>query len=118
MPATMSALDRARHRLNGDPRPRMAKAVLTESENVEFRATLRLIGECLDEARRYVGWTNERLAQELKRDPKQVGRWMTGEERTQVDVVWTVPLLRQPFIVAMAKRASCEIETVVRVRIA
>ena len=118
MGAMMSEIRPTRHRLNGDIRPKMAKASLGKGETREFRAELLLIGECLDEARRVVGWSVERLSQELEKDSKQVGRWMSGEERTQVDVIWTVPVLRQPFMVALAKRADCTIETIVRVRVA
>jgi ribosome-binding protein aMBF1 (putative translation factor) len=106
------------HRVNGESRPRMAKAALPKGENREFRSELRVIGECLDEARRYLGWTVDQLAQELSRDSKQIARWIRGEERTQLDTAWSVPELRQPFVVALAKRANCEIETIVRVRIA
>lgn len=98
----------------------MAKAILSKSENVEFRAELRALGECLDEARNALGWTVDRLAQELKRNRQQVGRWITGDERTQVDVVWSVPVLRGPFVIALAKRAPecCQVETTVRIRVA
>jgi ribosome-binding protein aMBF1 (putative translation factor) len=118
MSASLSETRPSRHRAIGDIRPAMAKAALPKGETREFRAELRLIGECLDEARRVVGWTVDQLAQELGRDSKQVARWMRGEERTQVDVVWAVVVLRQPFVVALAKRANCEIETIVRVRVA
>jgi ribosome-binding protein aMBF1 (putative translation factor) len=104
--------------VNRDIPSRMAKAALPQGENDSFRSELRLIGECLDEARRVVGWSVDQLAGELKRDSKQVGRWMRGEERTQVDVVFSVAVLRQPFVVALAKRAGCEVETTVRVRVA
>jgi hypothetical protein len=91
----------------------MAKADLRLSEKVDFQAE---IGGCLDYARRFVGWTLDQLAAELKRDPRQVARWIRGEERTQVDVVFTCEPLRQPFVVALAVLASCDVETTVRIR--
>lgn len=91
----------------------MLKADLPKGEN---RSNLEAIGRCLDFARRFVGWTVDQLAAELERDSKQVARWIRGEERTQVDVVMGVQELRQPFVVALAKHADCEVETTVRIR--
>lgn len=102
-----------RHRVIGEMRPEMAKADLPKGESVNLLAEL---GGCLDAARRDVGWTVDQLAGELRRDSKQVARWMRGEERTQVDVVFAVSALRAPFVVALAKLAKCEIETTVRIR--
>lgn len=113
MPSTVATASAARHRVIGEMRPEMAKADLPKGEN---RRLLAEIGSCLDAARREVGWTVDQLAAELKRDSKQVARWMRGEERTQVDAVFTVPELQQPFVVALAKLAACEIETTVRIR--
>lgn len=92
----------------------MAKADLPKSEKREMWPE---IGACLDAARRDVGWTVDELAGQLQRDSKQVGRWMRGEERTQVDAVFAVEPLRGPFVIALAKLADCcEIETVVRIK--
>lgn len=91
----------------------MLKADLPKGENGGFLAD---IGACLDAARREVGWTVDQLAAELGRDSKQVARWMRGEERTQLDTVFSVPALRQPFVIALARLAACEIETTVRIR--
>ena len=91
----------------------MAKALLPKGESAD---ALKELGECLDEARRVVGWTVDQLAAELHRDSKQVARWMRGEERTQVDAVFQIAVLRQPFVIALAKLAECEIETTVRIR--
>lgn len=90
----------------------MAKADLPKGESAD---ALKELGACLDAARREVGWTVDRLSQELQRDSKQVARWMRGEERTQVDAVFAVEPLRKPFVIALAKLAECEIETVVRI---
>lgn len=102
-----------RHRVIGEMRPEMLKVDLSKGENVDLKAEL---GGCLDYARREVNWTVDRLAAELKRDSKQVGRWIRGEERTQVDSVFAVECLRAPFVIALAKLAKCEVETTVRIR--
>jgi hypothetical protein len=102
------------HRVNGEKRQRMAKAVLPKRENVVSH--LKGLGDCLDFARRSVGWTVDQLAGELDRDSKQVSRWMRGEERTQVDVVIAVAALREPFVIALARLADLAVETTVTIR--
>lgn len=99
---------------------RMARMPLRKTESED---SLAEIGECLDAARNALGWTINELAGRLppppgkvNRDPAQVQRWLEGKERTQVDVVFRVPELQQPFVVEMAKLAKCEIETTVRIR--
>lgn len=91
----------------------MQKAVLPKSEKREFWPEL---GACLDFARRSVGWTVDQLAAELQRDSKQVGRWLRGEERTQVDAVFAVECLRMPFVIALAKLAKCDVRTTIEIR--
>lgn len=104
----------ARHLVIGETRPRMLKASLPKGESAD---ALREIGECLDFARRYVGWTVDQLAGELRRDSKQIGRWIRGEERTQVDTVFAAEPLRVPFVIALARLANeCEEETTLRFR--
>ena len=99
----------------GEIRPQMVKAVLSKGESADY---LKELGECLDFARRMVGWNHDQLADALKRDKKQVGRWMRGEERTQVDQVFAVEALRAPFVIALARVANCcEEETTLRFRL-
>jgi ribosome-binding protein aMBF1 (putative translation factor) len=114
MPSTMPDRSSARPRVIGEKRSAMLKADLPKRER---RQILADIGACLDEARRVVGWTVDQLAAELERDSKQVGRWMRGEERTQVDVVFGIEVLRGPFVIALAKLAKCEVETTVRIKL-
>jgi ribosome-binding protein aMBF1 (putative translation factor) len=82
----------------------------------ETRKLLTDLGACLDFARRSVGWTVDQLAAELNRDSKQVARWMRGEERCQVDVVFGVRQLRGPFVIALAQLAECDVVTTISVR--
>jgi ribosome-binding protein aMBF1 (putative translation factor) len=113
MPATVKANAVSSHRVIGETRPAMLKASLPSGENRSF---LEEIGACLDFARRTLGWTVDQLAAELGRDSKQVARWMRGEERTQVDVVFGVPKLRGPFVIALAQLAECDVVTTISVR--
>ena len=116
MDGSLNGTARARHRVIGEKRPVMVKAVLPSGEK---DAKLKQIGGCLDFARRYIGWTVQQLAAALKRDEKQVARWMRGEERTQVDVVLCVPQLHGPFVIALARldnKGVIEVETTIRIR--
>ena len=106
-----TAVNDSAHRVIPEKSAGQLKADLRKPENTEFLAE---IGACLDAARREVGWTIDQLAAELKREPRQVSRWMRGEERTQVDVVFAVKALREPFVVALAKLAAMPVETTIR----
>jgi ribosome-binding protein aMBF1 (putative translation factor) len=101
------------HRVIPEIDRKAQKASLRIPENGDF---LVQIGDCLDIARRDAGWTLDQLAAELKRDARQVRRWIAGEERTQVDAVFAVPELREPFVIALAKLAKCCVETIVTIR--
>jgi hypothetical protein len=89
---------------------RMAHANLRIPETDDSWAD---IGDCLDFARRSVGWTIDELAGYLpppkgseKRDAGQVQRWIQGKEQTQIAVVFAVEPLRGPFVIALAKLAA------------
>lgn len=114
MPHSIAQSSAARHRVISEIEPRMAKVAASALPKSENREYLERIGGCLDAARREIGWTVDQLAAELQRDPKQVGRWMRGEERTQVDAVFAVKLLQQPFVIALAKLAAMPIEVTIR----
>lgn len=110
-----------RHRVLPERTDGQLKTDLRKAEPDDFMAE---IGRCLDVARRANGWNLDQLACKLpppekadKRDPRQVQRWIDGKERCQLDVVFAVPALREPFVIALARLADCfDIETVVRSR--
>lgn len=91
----------------------MAKAEIRKADDGDLQAQ---IGGCLDYARRVVGWNLDQLSHALKRDPRQVARWLRGDDRVQMDVVFGVEELRAPFVVALALLARCEVETTIRMR--
>lgn len=113
MPPSIPQPVPASPRVNGESPKKMAHANLPKRESADAMAE---IGGCLDFARRSVGWTVDQLSRELQRDSKQVARWIRGEERTQMDVVFAVEALREPFVIALAQLAKCEVETTVRIR--
>ena len=113
MAHTVTTAAAVRQRVIADIRPEMLKAGRVKPEMRRYWAE---IGACLDEARRVVGWTLDQLAGEVKRDPRQVRRWLAGEEQTQLAAVFSVASLRQPFVIALARLADCEVITEIRVR--
>lgn len=107
MPPSVAPKPSHAPRAIGETKPKMLKADLPKGESAD---ALKEIGECLDFARREVGWTVDRLAMELGKDSKQIARWMRGEERTQIDTVFKVKALRAPFVVALARLAQEDFE--------
>lgn len=95
-------------RVISETRPQMLKVDLRKPETRRFWAET---GACLEEAQRSAGWTLDQLAAEVGRDARQVRRWIAGEEQTQIAAVFAVEALRQPFVIALAKLAQCEVST-------
>lgn len=101
-----------------------AQRLLPEKADQMLRADVRKpesddamqeIGGCLDFARRAVGWSLKELAAAVKRDERQVQRWMDGKENTNIAAVFAVAGLRAPFVIALARLAGeCEEETTLR----
>ena len=70
-------------------------------------------------ARSEARWNLEQLAAALRRDARQVRRWIANEETVQLQVVMTVPELRRPFVIALARQTKCfAIRTVIEELIA
>lgn len=96
----------------------MAKADLEtvrKAETVDYR---QQIGEAIKRAARLAGdWSLKELSAQLKRDERQVARWLSGQERAQLDVLWEVEALRGPLVIALAELSSqAEVVTEIRVR--
>ena len=83
----------------------MAKADLRNAESIDFRAE---IGACLQRAASLLGWSLKQLAGALKRDERQVSRWLNGQERVQLDVVFDCEELRQPFALQLSKLSGAD----------
>lgn len=90
---------------------RMARAEVRKAESDDFKAE---IGGAIERARMVVGWSLKELAGQVHRDPRQVARWESGEERPQFDAA--VEALQQPLVIELAKLAKCEIQTTVHIR--
>lgn len=55
-----------------------------------------------------MGWSLKQLAGALKRDERQVSRWLNGQERVQLDVVFDCEELRQPFALQLSKLSGAD----------
>jgi hypothetical protein len=96
----------------GDVRPRMAKANLPKAEN---RAEWALIGKAIE--RTMGALSLKEFADRIDRDERQVGRWIEGKERPQVDAVFAIAAFRAPLVIALAELAEdVSIETTITVR--
>lgn len=113
MPVSMDPCQRSGHRELPEKASAMAHAGLRIPENAEYQAE---IGACLRRARSWLGWSLKELAGHLKRDERQIARWETGVERTQVDAVFAVPALREPFAVQLARLAGADVTTLATFR--
>jgi transcriptional regulator with XRE-family HTH domain len=93
----------------------MATASLRKAEDVDYRAK---IGEAVKKAARLAGdWSLKELAAHLKRDERQVARWLSGQERAQLDVLWEVEELRGPLVLALAELSQqAEVVTTISLR--
>jgi transcriptional regulator with XRE-family HTH domain len=92
----------------------MAKADLRNAETVDYREQ---IGKALQRATSLVGWTLKELAGKVNRDPRQVARWLSGQERAQLDVLWEVEELRGPLVLALAELSQqAEVVTTISLR--
>lgn len=93
---------------------RMATASLRKTEGADYRAQ---IGAAVQRAASLLGWSLKELAGEVNRDPRQVARWISGQERAQLDVLWEVEVLRGPLVIALAElSAQADVVTEIRVR--
>jgi hypothetical protein len=99
-PSVTSSADRG-HLLNSVRAPRMAKVHAASHGNP---ASWAVIGECFDEVRQDARLNVDEFAAALKRDPKQVGKWLKGIERPQFETVFDVEQFRQPLLLALARR--------------
>ena len=112
---TLPRSDRAGHLLRADVRPRMAKADLRKADGAFWRVR---IGRVIERTRMLAGLSLKEFAAAIKRDERQIARWITGVERMQLDAVLAVDGVRGHFIEALAEAAHDEVDvvTVIQVR--
>ena len=106
---------RPAHRLLSEMGPaRQAKANLKELANHKAA-----IGQCVERARKSLGWSQKELADALgvDRDVAQVSRWESGKERPQFDVLWAVEALRGPLVIQLASLSEAiAVETTITIK--
>ena len=74
----------------------------------------RAMGRCFQRAVYLSGVSSKEIAGEMGRDPAQISRWMAGTERLQIDAIFSVTSLRQPFVQALAEFAGAAVNTEIR----
>ena len=105
LPGLMGLTPRMSHASGFAP---MAKADLMRHETGELQAE---IGRCFQRALSLAGVTNKEASALIGRDQAQVSRWVAGTERVQIDAVFAVAALRQPFVQALAEYIGADVET-------
>ena len=94
-------------------RPRMAKAL----NKVETAPMRTLIGQAIARAFALANLSQKEAAALIGRDTAQIARWISGEERAQMDALFAVEALRRPLVVAFAEVAGRGVEVVTEIRV-
>jgi len=99
--------------LVSESRAKTAKATLRKPENPHEE-----MGKVVAAVRDLSRLNLDEFAAELKKDPRQVKRWESGDERPQIEAVWVVMRFKPLVVEAMARIANTpiEVETVIRIR--
>lgn len=95
------------------PRAHTAKASLRKADVDVWKPQ---IGRALQRAIALCGWSLKEFAGAVDRDPRQCARWLDGSERVQLDAVFGVEALRQPFCQALSELAGAEVRVVITIR--
>lgn len=103
------------HRLPEKAGCAAAKADLRLPETDAWREQ---VGAAIEHARQLSGLSLKEFAAAVGRDERQIARWISGDERAQLDRLFAVEALRQSLVIALASLAGqqVEIETTIRVR--
>lgn len=85
---------------------KQAKAALPEIRKAEIERRWVQWGECIDEVRGVFRLTLQEFAAALGKDERQVARWVSGQERPQIETVLAVERFHGPMLIALAKLAK------------
>jgi hypothetical protein len=103
MPSSLTESPVSRHHVLPEHVPfRQAKADLRSVETAWRESVGRAVQRCFSLA----GLSNKEAAAALGRDPSQVGKWISGQERPQFDAIFAVEELRGPLVVALSELCS------------
>lgn len=91
----------------------MAKADLRKADE----PSRKLVGSAIDRARQLRGWSLKQFADAVKKDERQVARWIDGSERAQLDAIIAVESMRQPLVIAFAEIAGAGVDVVTEIRV-
>lgn len=81
---------------------KFAKADLRKPDTAEYK---QKIGATVERARTLRAWTLDELSGKVQRDPRQVARWIKGDERTPFDLLFAIDdgRWRNALVIAVAE---------------
>jgi ribosome-binding protein aMBF1 (putative translation factor) len=80
----------------------MARATTrTEDDQQQWRTE---VAKTIERVRALSGMNLNEFADAVGRDPRQVSRWLKGEERPHIDAILASEQLQEPMLVALAER--------------
>jgi hypothetical protein len=90
----------------------MAKAHLRKAENWQAN------GLAIARTRELSGLSLKLFAAAVKRDERQVARWVIAAERPQLETVFAAPALRALLVIALAEQAGLgvDVQTTITVK--
>jgi hypothetical protein len=78
--------------------PRLPAADLRKAEHPDWLE----LGQAVERTRTLCRLSLKEFADALRRDERQVARWIAGTEQAQAAVIFAVERFRRPFVVALA----------------
>jgi ribosome-binding protein aMBF1 (putative translation factor) len=119
MPTMVQRQSSRRSVLLPDPNGETAKASIrkTDSEAVGdgiWRAEAG--GRAIERTRALSGLLLKEFAARIRKDERTVSRWISAEERPQIDLIFAVDDFRALLVIALAEVAGVEVTTQITVR--
>jgi hypothetical protein len=114
MSVNFARTDQTAHLPSSEKGARTAKPHLPKAEK---NAVWVKHGAAMKEVQHTLQMTLEELAYALKKDVRQVGRWMEGTERPQIELMLANERFEGAMVIAIARRTTgVDVDTVVHIR--
>ena len=100
-----------------EKRGKQAKASLKHVRKAEMAQVWSKWGTAIEYVQCEFRLTLKEFAAELKKDERQVQRWIEAKERPQIETVMAVPRFEPVMLIALAQRTDgVQVDTVIHVR--
>lgn len=118
MPTMVQRQSSRRGVLLPDPNGETAKAGIrkTDSEAIGDGIWRAEVGRAIERTRALSGLLLKEFAARLRKDERTVSRWISAEERPQIDLIFAVDDFRELLVIALAEVAGVEVATQITVR--